>query len=88
MAKRSLLSRCPSYLRIITRNDLNWADRVNYTLRKAWKALLFILHILKKGNNNMKRVAYTALVRPIVGMERCVGTVQRREGKRFKSGAK
>ena len=38
----------------------------NYTLRKAWKPLHFIMRILKKGNNNMKRLAYTALVRPIL----------------------
>jgi len=36
------------YLGIIIRSDLNWADRVTYTLRKAWKALHFIMHILKK----------------------------------------
>ena len=53
------------YLGIIIRSDLNWADHVNCTLRKAWKALHFILRILKKGNNNTKRLAYTALVRPI-----------------------
>ena len=52
------------YLGIIIRNDLNWADYVNYTLRKTWKALHFIMRILKKGNNNTKRLAYTALVRP------------------------
>ena len=54
------------YLGIIIRNDLNWADHVNYTLRKSWKALHFIMRILKKGNNNTKRLAYTALVRPIL----------------------
>jgi hypothetical protein len=54
------------YLGIITRRDLNWAHHVNYTLRKAWKALNFIMRILKKGNNNIKRLAYTALVRPIL----------------------
>jgi hypothetical protein len=53
-------------LGIIIRSDLNWADRVNYTLRKAWKALHFIMRILKKGNNNTKRLAYTSLVRPII----------------------
>jgi hypothetical protein len=55
-----------NYLGIIIHNDLNWADRVNYTLRKAWEALHFIMRILKKGNNNTKRLAYTALVRPIL----------------------
>jgi len=32
----------------------------------AWKALHFIMRILKKGNNNTKHLAYTALVRPIL----------------------
>ena len=40
------------YLAIITSSNLNWADHVNYTLRKAWKALHFLMPILKKGNNN------------------------------------
>jgi hypothetical protein len=35
------------YLGIIIRSDLNWADHVYYMLRKAWKALHFILRILK-----------------------------------------
>ncbi len=54
------------YLGIIIRSDLNWADHVNYRLRKAWKALHFIMRILRKGNNNTKRLAYKALVRPIL----------------------
>ena len=54
------------YLGIITRTDLNWADHVNYTLRKAWKALHFIMQILRRGNSNTKSLAYTALVRPIL----------------------
>ena len=40
--------------------------------------------VLQKGNNNMKHLAYTALVRPILEYgvvcwdhtERCVGTIQ------------
>jgi len=39
------------------------ADKVNYTLQKAWKALHFIL---QKGNNNTKHLVYMALVRPIL----------------------
>jgi len=54
------------YLGIITRSDLNWADHVNYTLRKPWKVLLFIMFILKQGSNNMKHLDCTALVRPIL----------------------
>ena len=72
------------YIGIIIRNDLNWADHANYTIRKARKALYFIMRILKKGNNNTKRLAYTALVRPTLEYgavcwdhtERCVGTIQ------------
>jgi len=54
------------YLGIIIFSDLSWADHVNCTLRKAWKALHFIIRILKKGNNNTKHLAYMATVRPIV----------------------
>ena len=36
------------YLGIIIRNDINWADHVNYTPRKARKALHFIMRILKR----------------------------------------
>jgi len=54
------------YLRIIVCSDLNRADHVNYTLRKARKALHFIMRTLKKGNNNTKRLAHMALVRPIL----------------------
>jgi hypothetical protein len=45
------------YLEIILRSDLSWADQVNYTVRKAWKALQFTMRILKKGNSNTKTVA-------------------------------
>jgi len=54
------------YLGIIISSHLNWADHVNYTLRKAKKALHFIMSTLKKGNNNTKRLAYMAVVRPIL----------------------
>jgi hypothetical protein len=54
------------YLGIIISRDLNWADHVNFTLRKAWKALHFVMRILKKGNHNTKHLAYTSLIRPIL----------------------
>jgi len=37
------------YLRIIIRSDINWADHVNYTARKARRALHFIMCVLKRG---------------------------------------
>jgi hypothetical protein len=54
------------YLGIILRNDLNWVDQVNYTARKAWKALHFLMRVLKKGNRNTKSLAYMSMVRPIL----------------------
>jgi len=29
-------------------------DQENYTVQKAWKALHFVLRVLKKGNRNTK----------------------------------
>jgi hypothetical protein len=54
------------YLRIILSSDLSWTDQVNYTVKKAWKALHFTMRILKKCNSNTKRLAYMSLVRPIL----------------------
>jgi len=42
------------------------ADQVNYTVKKAWKALHFTMRILKKGNSNTKSLAYMSLLRPIL----------------------
>ena len=54
------------YLGIILRSDLKWVDQLNYTAKKAWKALHFTMHILKKGNSNMKSLAYMSLVHLIL----------------------
>ena len=54
------------YLGIILRSDLSWADNVNNTVKKAWKALHFIMRILKKGNSSTKSLAYTTPVLPIL----------------------
>jgi hypothetical protein len=35
-------------------------------VKKAWKALYFIMRILKKGNSNTKSLAYMSLVCPIL----------------------
>ena len=63
--QRILEASCCKYLGIFVRSDLSWADQVNCTVQKAWKALHFIMPILKKGNKNTKSLAYTSLVRPI-----------------------
>jgi hypothetical protein len=42
------------YLEIIIRSYLSWADRVNYAVQKAWRALHFLILIVKKVNKNTK----------------------------------
>jgi len=37
------------YLGIIFRSDLRWSDHVNYKVKKAWKALHFIMRIHKRA---------------------------------------
>ena len=54
------------YLEIILRSDSSWADHVNYTVKKAWKALHSIMRILEKGNSSTKSLACKTLVRPIL----------------------
>jgi len=54
------------YLGIILRSNLSWADQVNYTVKKVWKALHFTVRILKTGNSNTKSLAYMSLVRLIL----------------------
>jgi len=41
-------------------------DQVNYIVQKAWKALHFVMRVLKTGNRNTKSLAHTSLVRPIL----------------------
>jgi len=55
-----------TYLRIILRRKLNCVDHVNYKVKKTWKALHFIMRILKKGNSSTKILVYTTLVGPIL----------------------
>ena len=45
---------CCKYLRIIIRSDLSLTDQVNCTVQKAWRALHFVMRIVKKGNKNTK----------------------------------
>jgi len=51
-------------LGIILCSDLSWADHVKYKVKKAWKALHFIMRLLKEGNSSTKSLADTTLVRP------------------------
>jgi hypothetical protein len=53
-------------LGIILRSDISWSDQVNYTVKKAWKAIHITTRILKKGNSDTKNLAYTSLVHPML----------------------
>jgi hypothetical protein len=46
--------------------DLSFADQVNNTVQNAWRALHFVMRVVKKGNKNTKSVVYKSLVRPIL----------------------
>ena len=39
---------CCKYLGIMIQSDLSWADQVNYTVQKAWRALHFVMRIVRK----------------------------------------
>jgi hypothetical protein len=41
-------------------------DKVNYIVQRAWKALHFVMRVLKKGYKNTKSLAYMSLVCPIL----------------------
>jgi hypothetical protein len=41
------------YLGINSSSHLTWADQVNYTAQKAWRALESITCVLKQGNNKV-----------------------------------
>ena len=49
-------SSCKYFGKILC-SDLSWTDRINYMVKKAWKAFHFTMHILKKGTNNMKSLS-------------------------------
>jgi hypothetical protein len=45
------------YLGIIIRSDLSWAEQVHYMVQIAWRALQFVMHIVKRANKNTKSLA-------------------------------
>jgi hypothetical protein len=54
------------YLGIIICSDLSWANHVNCTVQKAWRALHFVMGVVKKENKNLKSIVYKSLVCPIL----------------------
>ena len=41
-------------------------EQVKYTVQKAWKALHFVMCVLKRGNRNTKSLACMSLVCPVI----------------------
>jgi hypothetical protein len=54
------------YLGVIIQSDLSWADQVSNMVQKAWRALHFVMRVVKKGNKSTKSIAYKSPVRPIL----------------------
>ena len=61
---------CCKYLGIIIRSDFSWANKVNYTVQKAWRALHFVMRIVKKGNKNITSSVYDCTVEDVELMTR------------------
>ena len=47
------------HLGIVLRSDFTWADHVNYTVKKAWKALHFIMRIIKNVDTLLHLVGFS-----------------------------
>ena len=60
------MNRCCTFYNIACPRWLNWVDQVNYIVQKAWKALHFVMCVLKTVNRNTKSLAYTSLVCPVL----------------------
>ncbi|KAJ4448312.1 hypothetical protein ANN_10327 [Periplaneta americana] len=47
-------------------SDLGWGEYVTDTAGKAWRALHFVMRVLRKGSDKSKEIAYKSLVRPVM----------------------
>ncbi|KAJ4438086.1 hypothetical protein ANN_14025 [Periplaneta americana] len=54
------------YLGITFSSDLGWGEHVTDTVGKAWRALHFVMRVLRKGSDKSKEIAYKSLVRPVM----------------------
>ncbi|KAJ4451749.1 hypothetical protein ANN_03220, partial [Periplaneta americana] len=45
-------------------SDLGWGEHVTDTAGKAWRALHFVMRVVRKGSDKSKEIAYKSLVRP------------------------
>ncbi|KAJ4442642.1 hypothetical protein ANN_04231 [Periplaneta americana] len=49
------------YLGITFSSDLCWGEHVTDTVGKAWRALHFVMRVLRKGSDKSKEIAYKSL---------------------------
>ncbi|KAJ4434138.1 hypothetical protein ANN_16458 [Periplaneta americana] len=54
------------YLGITFSSDLRWGEHVTDTAGTAWRALHFVMRVLRKGSAKSKEIAYKSLVRPVM----------------------
>ncbi|KAJ4439385.1 hypothetical protein ANN_07507 [Periplaneta americana] len=47
-------------------SDLGWGEHVTDTAGKAWRALHFVMRVLRKGSDKSKEIACKSLVRPVM----------------------
>ncbi|KAJ4448791.1 hypothetical protein ANN_00182 [Periplaneta americana] len=57
---------CCKYLGVYLNSKLAWGEHVDNVTGKAWKALHFIMRILRKASPKSREIAYLTLVRPLM----------------------
>ncbi|KAJ4450891.1 hypothetical protein ANN_02324 [Periplaneta americana] len=57
---------CCKYLGVYLNSKLSWGEHVDNVTGKAWRALHFIMRILRKASPKSREIAYLTLVRPLM----------------------
>ncbi|KAJ4440472.1 hypothetical protein ANN_08613 [Periplaneta americana] len=57
---------CFKYLGVYLNSKLSWGEHVDNVTGKAWRALHFIMRILRKASPKSREIAYLTLVRPLM----------------------
>ncbi|KAJ4430057.1 hypothetical protein ANN_22265 [Periplaneta americana] len=57
---------CCKYLGVYLNSKLSWGEHVDNVTGKAWRALHFIMKILRKASPKSREIAYLTLMRPLM----------------------
>ncbi|KAJ4449398.1 hypothetical protein ANN_00797 [Periplaneta americana] len=57
---------CCKYIGVYLNSKLSWGEHVDNVTGKAWRALHFIMRILRKASPKSREIAYLTLVRPLM----------------------